>query len=73
MCRLAAAVEGEARILQCEVMLVAFPPKANALWDGVHARCGYKVMARAQLPSVWREVADELAPHVEQVFVKPLR
>ncbi|GAB4409379.1 MAG: hypothetical protein Kow00123_22730 [Anaerolineales bacterium] len=73
MCRLAAAVEGEARILQCEVVLVAFPPKANALWDEVHARCGYKVMARAQLPRVWREVADELAPHVEQVFVKPLR
>lgn len=73
VCRLAAAVEGEARVLQCEVMLVGIPPKANALWDKVHQRCGYTVMARAQLPRIWREVADEIAPHTEQVFVKPLR
>lgn len=73
MCRLAAAVEGEARILQCEVVLVGIPPKANALWDEAHRRCGYTVMARTQLPRVWRDVVDEIAPHAEQVFVKPLR
>jgi len=72
MCRLAAAVEGEARVLQCEAVIVGFPPKANALWDEVHARCGYKVMARAQLSKAWREVAEEIAPNAEQVFVKPL-
>lgn len=73
VCRLAAAVESEARILQCEAMLAAFPPKVNTLWDTVHRQCGYTLMARAQLPRVWREVAEEIAPHAEQVFVKPLR
>lgn len=73
LCRLATAVEGEARILQCEAVVVSFPPGVSAQWDGVYERCGYLLMAQKDLPKPWRDVIEEIAPTSKEVTFKRLR
>jgi len=73
VCRLAAAVEGEAKILLCEVLIVAFSSAANTLWDSVYKQCGYKIAPTAELPKRWKEVVDEIAPATEEVFIRQLK
>jgi dephospho-CoA kinase len=73
VCRLAAAVEDEAKILLCEVLIVAFPPKFNTPWDSAHQQCGYKIAPTAELPKRWREVVEEVAPATEEVFIRQLK
>jgi len=72
LCKLVDAVEGEARILQCEVMLAIFPPGANSEWDKVYKRCGYTVVSIAGLAKAWRDVVGEVAPAGSSVFQKSL-
>ena len=73
LCRLAAAVEDEAKILQCEAVIVTFPPGVSAQWDQVCERCGYRLMSQPELPKPWRDVVEEIAPTSRQVTVKKLR
>ena len=73
LCRLAAAVEGEAKILQCEADIVTFPPGVSAQWDHAYEACGYRLMSRAELPKPWRDVVEEIASTSQQVTVKRLR
>lgn len=73
LCQLVDAVEGEARILQCEVMLAIFPPGSNSEWDKVYKRCGYRVVRTENLTQPWREVVVEVAPAGDRIFQKSLR
>lgn len=73
LCKLVDAVEGEARILQCEVMLAILPPGSNSDWDKVYKRCGYSLVPLSDLAKPWREVASEVAPAGSNVFQKSLR
>jgi dephospho-CoA kinase len=73
LCRLAAAVEGEAKILQCESVIVTFPPGVSAQWDQIYEICGYRLMSQSELPKPWKDVVEELAPTSRQVTVKRLR
>ena len=73
LCRLAAAVEGEAKILQCEAVIVTFPLGVSAQWDHAYEACGYRLMSRAELPKPWRDVVEEIASTSQQVTVKRLR
>jgi dephospho-CoA kinase len=73
LCRLAAAVEGEARILQCEAVIATFPPGVSAQWDQVYETCGYRLMSQPELPKPWRDVVEEIAPTSREVTAKRLR
>ena len=73
LCRLAAAVEGEAKILQCEAVIVTFPPGASAQWDKVYEQCGYRLISQVELPEPWRDVVEEIAPASREVTAKRLR
>lgn len=71
--RLALAVEGEAKTLQCEVVIATFPPGANTQWDRVYENIGYRPAFVDRLPKPWRDVVEEIAPESREVTVKSQR
>lgn len=67
------AIEQEAEVLTCEVVIIAVPPRANALGALAANTCGYEPAEVASLHRQWRSVIVPTLQGDETLYTKQLR
>lgn len=67
------AIEQEANVLTCEVVIIAVPPRANALGTLAAETCGYQPAGIDSLHRQWRSVIVPTMQGDETLYTKQLR